>query len=69
MMQVGCMKKQIAALALWGLSFAAVADGDAWRRINYPDYVRNWPQMKGVMLGASGEPTTNPLSRCRRDSI
>ena len=63
MMQVGCMKKQIAALVLWGLSFAAVADGDAWRRINYPDCVRNWPQMKGVMLGASGEKEFADLHR------
>ena len=27
----------------------------AWRRIDYPDYTRRWPQMKGAVLGASGE--------------
>ena len=57
------MKKQIAALAFWGLLLAAVADGDAWRRINYPDYVRGWPQMKGMMLGASGEKEFADLHR------
>ena len=41
------------------LAFAAMvsvmsAEG-AWRRIDYPDYTRRWPQMKGVMLGSSTE--------------
>ena len=34
---------------------AAVAAGDAWRRIDYPDFVKRMPQLKGTMLGASGE--------------
>ena len=37
------------SIALVGLSLSAAAEG-AWRRIDYPDYTRRWPQLKGVTL-------------------
>ena len=44
-----------ALAAATGLSqFAAAADG-AWRRIDYPDYMRRWPQLKGVTLESATE--------------
>ena len=42
------------ALAFAAMSLAT-AGADVWRRIDYPDYTRRWPQMKGVMLGSSTE--------------
>ena len=43
------------ALALAGLAWMGIADAGDARRMGYPDFVRQWPQLKGVMLGASGE--------------
>jgi len=43
------------ALMVVGFAAAAISAEGAWRRIDYPDYTRRWPQMKGVMLGSSTE--------------
>ena len=47
--------RSLLTLARVGLALFTVAAEGPWRRIDYPDFVRQMPQMKGVMLGASGE--------------
>lgn len=63
-MNAGRMLKVISGLVI--LAAISVACGDlfaatksesegAWKRIKYPAYVKRWPQLKGAMLGESGE--------------
>lgn len=47
----GILWTACAALALTTLA----SDPATWKRFNYPDSVRNWPQLKGTMLGLTTE--------------
>ena len=49
-----------AVCAALALTAAATPD---WPRANYPDYMKRWPQLKGVMLGATGETEFKDLRR------
>jgi len=49
-----------ASLILAGAALAATPN---WPRADYPDYMKRWPQLKGVMLGASGEREFKDLRR------
>ena len=49
-----------AGCAALALTAAATPD---WPRANYPDYMNRWPQLKGVMLGATGETEFKDLRR------
>ena len=49
-------------LALAGLALSATADENAWRKINYPRFVKQMPRMRGAMLGRSGEKEFQDLS-------
>ena len=43
------------SVALAGLALVGLADEGEWRRIKYPEHMKSWPQLKGVMLGMSRE--------------
>ena len=49
-------------LALAGSALSVTADENAWRKINYPKFVKQMPQMRGAMLGRSGEKEFQDLS-------
>lgn len=46
------MKKRLMMAAVAACALTGIA---AERRMDYPDYMRRWPQLKGVMLGSSTE--------------
>ncbi len=56
--------KKTVFLACAGFALAGLADAGAWKRVAYPGHMRQWPrQLRGVMLGASGEREFNDLQR------
>lgn len=56
------LRMTMGAVCAAGALTTAAATPD-WPRAEYPDYMKRWPQLKGVMLGATGETEFKDLRR------